>query len=474
MNFVTLPFLLFLTVTALCYYVMPKVTRSFWLLACSYAFYLYDPENARFVALLGGMTAATYLLGLLIHLCGVKAVRVAALALAAAGCTGVLGWGLYLHAHEPATALANLMVPLGSSYFTFAALGYLIDVYRGKVAAERNPLYYALFVSFFPCIVTGPIERAGNLLPQFKHKVTFDYNRVTGGMFRILWGCFKKLVVADTAGAVVGAIFGSPDRYSGPVLLLGCLLFTYQLYCDFSAASDIAIGAGAVFGIRVMENFTRPLAAPTYTELWRRWHISLSSWFRDYLYFPLGGSRKGRLRAHVNQLIVFAVSGLWHGLTPGYLIWGFLNGAFLVAGKETAAIRQKLAARNVLYRLSPLRCVIQGAAVYLLFTATLVFFRAANLADAGAIYAGLVSGWGDLFSPAFAEQLASAGWKEAVPYLVAGGALFVDLLEFWRKPVHELIRKIPFFVRWPLYYALILLIGFYGQFGSSGFIYQQY
>lgn len=474
MNFVTLPFLLFLTVAALCYYVMPKVTRPFWLLACSYAFYLYDPENARFVALLAGMTAATYLLGLLIQLCGVKAVRVAAVALATAGCTGVLGCGLYLHAHEPATALANLMVPLGSSYFTFAALGYLIDVYRGKIAAERNPLYYALFVSFFPCIVTGPIERAGNLLPQFKRKVTFDYDRVAGGMFRILWGCFKKLVVADTAGAVVGAVFGNPEQHSGPVLVLGCLLFTYQLYCDFSAASDIAIGAGAVFGIEVMENFARPLAAPTYTELWRRWHISLSSWFRDYLYFPLGGSRKGRVRAHVNQLIVFAVSGLWHGLTPGYLIWGFLNGVFLVIGKETAALRAKLAERNILYRLAPLRSVIQGAFVYLLFTATLVFFRAASLADAGTIWAGMLTGWTGLFSASFTESLAAAGWKDAVPFLVVGGALFIDLLEFWRKPVNRLIRKIPFFVRWPLYYALIIMIGFYGQFGSSGFIYQQY
>lgn len=137
------------------------------------------------------------------------------------------------------------MVPLGSSYFTFAALGYIIDVYRGKTRAERNPLYYALFVSFFPCIVTGPIERAGNLLPQFKRKVTFDYNRVSGGMFRILWGCFKKLVIADTIGGIVGTVFGKPAQYSGPILLIACLLFTYQLYCDFSAASDIGHRRGS-------------------------------------------------------------------------------------------------------------------------------------------------------------------------------------------------------------------------------------
>ena len=476
MNFVSLSFLLFLFVAAVCYYVMPKITRPFWMLACSYTFYLYDPENAPFVALLLGMTAATYLLGLLIQICPVKPVRIAAVAAAVLGCSSVLGWGLYLHTAIKPTALAGLMVPLGSSYFTFAALGYIIDVYRGKTRAERNPLYYALFVSFFPCIVTGPIERAGNLLPQFKRKVTFDYNRVSGGMFRILWGCFKKLVIADTIGGIVGTVFGKPAQYSGPILLIACLLFTYQLYCDFSAASDIAIGAAAVFGIEVMENFTRPLAASSYTGLWRRWHISLSSWFRDYLYFPLGGSRKGKLRAHVNQVIVFSVSGLWHGLTPGYLIWGLLNGVFLAVGKETSAVRGRIAARNPLYRLSALKSVIQAVIVYLLFTATLVFFRAASLSDAAVIYGGLWQGWDVVFSQSsrFLSSLSAVGWKDAVPWIILGGAFGVELLEFWRIPVNQLIRRIPFFVRWPLYYALIILIGFYGQFGSSGFIYQQY
>ena len=350
MNFITLAFFIFLAVAALVYYILPRIARAAWLLCCSYVFYLYDPANAGYIVLLCAATLATWGAGLVLERAQRPAARKAVLAVCVAVCIGSLGfykyagmvtqwlnglWGLF--GQKDAFTAPGFAVPLGISYFAFMALGYAIDVYRGK-PAEHNIVHYALFVSFFPCIVTGPIERGEHVLPQLASPAPFEYGRFCGGMFRILWGLFKKLVVADNIGVIVAAVYGNvgQEAYTGPVFLLASVLFSYQLYCDFSACTDIAIGAGEMFGIRLMENFRRPLAAHSFTELWRRWHISLTNWFRDYLYIPLGGNRKGKFRQYLNQVVVFLTSGLWHGASLTYVVWGLLNGIYMCIGKATA------------------------------------------------------------------------------------------------------------------------------------------
>ncbi|WP_367925151.1 MBOAT family protein [uncultured Ruthenibacterium sp.] len=491
MNFISLAFLLFLLGACLVYFILPKAARTGWLLVCSYLFYLYDPTNAGFLPVLMSATLITYGTGLVLERFEKPIVRKLCLAFSAVCCMGVLAFYKYFSflaeissqlfglfgqkLHVPAFSLA---VPLGISYFTFAALGYVIDVYRGA-RAEKNLFHYALFVSFFPCIMTGPISRADRMLPQFREEHTFEYNRVTGGMFRILWGFFKKLVIADTIGGIVSTIFSNLHYadYTGPVLLIASLLFSYQLYCDFSACTDIAIGAGAIFGIDVMENFRRPLASSSFIELWRRWHISLTSWFRDYLYIPLGGNRKGKLRQNLNQIIVFLISGLWHGASLSYLVWGLLNGVYLCIGKATQTLRRRIEVYNPLYFFSPLRKCIQVCITYLLFTSCIVFFAVGTysngiLSEALYVYTHLFTGW-DLLS-LLPATLTTLGFDQTTTLVLLFSFVLVEGLESFQIPMQKLIRRIPFPIRWPLYYSLVLLILFFGAFGQSSFIYQQY
>lgn len=483
MNFVTLAYLVFVACCFGAYYVLPKVSRPFVLLAASYIFYLYDPNNAGFVVLLFVLTAVTYGAALALSYTPSRhrAIRRTILAVALVLSLGCLvyykytGFLLGLFSGKSTWSVAQ---PLGISFFILQASGYLIDVYRAKYAAERNFLHYALFVSFFPCIVAGPIERGGNMLPQFWEEKTFDYNRVSGGAFRVLWGIFKKLVISNALFDLLDKVIGHMDRYSGLVLLAAALTFSYYLYCDFSALSDIAIGTASIFGYDVMENFKRPLAATNFSDLWRRWHISLSSWFRDYLYIPLGGNRKGRLRACLNQVIVFSVSGLWHGASVGYLIWGALNGICILIGKETAERRKKLNAYNPLYYFAWSRRFLQSIVTYVLFSTCFVFFctelfsaPGEGVADAFYLFGHVFRSWS---INSFTTSLTALGVSGTAGWILFGSILLVECLEWPLVPMHKLIRKVPIILRWPLYFALLLTIFFFGEFGVSAFVYQQY
>ena len=497
-SFLAVAFLVFLAGTCLAYFVLPKAVRPYWLLVCSYLFYMYDPENAGFVALLLSASAVTWAAALLLERLRVKWMRRVCLVVSLALCVGCLFYYKYFNflgetlaalldsfgLHYTAPSL-DILAPVGISYFTFAALGYVIDVYRGRQRAEKNFFFYALFVSFFPCIVTGPIERAEHMIPQFKTPQTFDYARVSGGLFRILWGFFKKFVIANTLGTAVDAVYGNPGygAYTGPILLLASLLYTYQLYCDFSAGCDVALGAGAVFGFELTENFRQPLHARSFTELWRRWHISLTSWFRDYLYIPLGGNRRGKARQYINQLVVFLVSGLWHGASLSMVVWGLLNGVYLCVGKATQDARRKLTRHNPLYHFTPVRRIFQTAVTYLLFTSCIIFFRSSEvfegskgIADALYIYGHLFSGWGKLFTApdAIGRALVSIGLSVQTALVLAVSILVVETLESVQEPVNRTIRKVPIFLRWPLYYALVLGMLFFGSFANSGSIYGRF
>jgi D-alanyl-lipoteichoic acid acyltransferase DltB (MBOAT superfamily) len=224
----------------------------------------------------------------------------------------------------------KVILPVGISFYTFHGLSYVIDIFRGKIKAERNFVDYAVFVSFFPLLVAGPIERATHLLPQIKQKRVFNYSQAADGMMQILWGLFKKIVIADQAAQYVNLIFNHPLAYSGSTLVLGAVLFAFQIYGDFSGYSDIAIGTAKLFGIELLRNFAYPYFSRDIAEFWRRWHISLSSWFRDYLYIPLGGSRGGNWMRIRNTFIIFIVSGFWHGANWTFIAWGALNALFIM------------------------------------------------------------------------------------------------------------------------------------------------
>ena len=226
--------------------------------------------------------------------------------------------------------MINVILPVGISFYTFHGISYVIDIYYTRIKPEKNVINYSVFVSFFPLLVAGPIERATHLLPQIQKKRTFDYSQATDGLRQILWGLFKKIVIADNCAASVNSIFNNTMLHSGSTLLLGAIYFTFQIYCDFSGYSDIAIGTARLFGIELLRNFAFPYFSRNIAEFWRRWHISLSSWFRDYLYIPLGGSKANTLIKVRNVFIIFLVSGFWHGANWTFIIWGFLNALYIL------------------------------------------------------------------------------------------------------------------------------------------------
>jgi len=251
-----------------------------------------------------------------------------------AGLSGWLGWPL-------SWPTLHIILPIGLSFHTFQSLSYVVEVYFGRQKAEKNFITYATYVMFFPQLVAGPIERPQNLLHQFYENHSFDYERVTSGLKRMAWGFFKKLVVADRLALYVNDVYASPPAFNGLQLTIATVFFAYQIYCDFSGYSDIAIGSARVLGFRLMENFNTPYYSSSISEFWRRWHISLSTWFRDYVYLPLGGSRVSAPRRYFNLLTTFTVSGLWHGASWTYVFWGLINGLYLVFGLATKEFRSR-------------------------------------------------------------------------------------------------------------------------------------
>jgi D-alanyl-lipoteichoic acid acyltransferase DltB (MBOAT superfamily) len=278
----------------------------------------------------------------------------------------------------------DIILPIGLSFHTFQAMSYTIEVYRGHQKAERHFGIYALYVMFYPQLVAGPIERPQNLLHQFHEPHAFDYDRVVEGLKRMAFGMFKKVVVADSLAEYVNRIYGAPTHYHGLTLLVATLFFSFQIYYDFSGYSDIALGSAQVMGIKLMQNFDTPYFSTSIAEFWRRWHISLSTWFRDYLYIPLGGSRTTTLKRYRNLLIVFLVSGLWHGANWTFVIWGALHGIYLVVGDATRAERAGLAPRWA-----------SALGTFCLVCFAWIFFRAQSLADALYVATHLGTGLGD-------------------------------------------------------------------------------
>ena len=323
MNFISLTFVFLFPMVVFLYWRIPWKYREFFLLAVSYFFYIRESSWAGGLLLL--TTAVTYLTGLAV---GKGRHRRGWLVFTVAVCLGLL------------IGLKYSVPPVGISFYTFQTMAYVIDVYKGEISAEKNPASYALFVSFFPQLVAGPIERAENLLGQLKEKHKKSRADLLNGFWLILRGFYKKVVVADYLAVYVDKVYASPQDAGGIGAVLGTVFFAVQIYCDFSGYTDIARGAARMMGIRLMENFSHPYRAVNIQDFWRRWHISLTRWFTDYVYIPLGGNRKGFVRQCRNVLIVFLLSGFWHGASWNFVVWGIIHGVYMIAAMVISRIRK--------------------------------------------------------------------------------------------------------------------------------------
>ena len=409
MTFNSWEFLLFYPVVALLYFVLPKRAKWIMLLIASYFFYMC--YQAELVFLILGTTFISWMASNIIEKTEKKSVRKLWLTVTLVVCLGVLFFYKYFNflsgsvtgliaffGGTPDPVTLNLILPVGVSFYTFQTLSYVIDVYRGDIKTERNFFFYALFVSFFPQLVAGPIERPGNLIPQLEEPKKWNNENAIKGAKHMIVGFVKKVAVADILSLYVNSIFNDVEKATGLGVIIATVLFAVQIYCDFSGYTDLAIGCARIMGIKLMKNFDHPYTATTLKGFWARWHISLSTWFKDYLYFPLGGSRCAKWRHLMNLMIVFLVSGLWHGAAWTYVIWGAIHGLYQIIGQLTIKPRNKLIAAIGLKETSPIVVWGRRVGVFALVCFSWLFFRANSMADAIALIRALFTGWGTSFS----------------------------------------------------------------------------
>ncbi len=372
----------------------------------------------------------------------------------------------------------DVLLPVGISFYTFQTLSYSIDVYRGAREPERHLGVFAVYVSFFPQLVAGPIERSTRLLPQFHKIQTFEYQRMADGIKLMLWGFFKKLVIADRLALYVNEVYNSPGEFSGIPLIMASYFFAIQIYCDFSGYSDIAIGSAKIMGFDLMTNFRRPYFSKSISEFWNRWHISLSSWFRDYLYIPLGGNRVTIRRWQFNLLVVFIVSGLWHGANWTFIVWGGLHGTYILISRLTQKIRARISSQIGLNRVPQIQKLFKIIVTFHLVVFAWIFFRANSISDAFSIikkipainYSSITQ---DLVS-GFHSEYVLLGWTDLSVSLIAIAFLVVVELIHRRGNLIQFVSSKPLWLRWTAYYSLIVSIILFGIFRHAEFIYFQF
>jgi len=359
----------------------------------------------------------------------------------------------------------KIILPIGLSFHTFQAMSYTIEVYRGNQKAERNFGIYALYVMFYPQLVAGPIERPQNLLHQFYEKHELNYDNVVSGLKMIMWGFFQKLVVADRLSIYVDAVYNNPENHSGLTLLLATIFFAFQIYCDFAGYSNIALGSAKIMGFKLMTNFRRPYFAKSISEFWTRWHISLSSWFRDYLYIPLGGNRVSVPRWCFNLFFVFLLSGLWHGANWTFILWGAINGLYLIFSLLFKKFSEKFSVNKGLKKSTGISLFVQMVTVFLLTNFAWIFFRASSIDKAFLIIRKIFTFKGPLFI--------------STPSLMIYSLLAIGLLllcEFFTEfyPQVSLINNKYKPVRYMAYASLITIILVMGVLDGGQFIYFQF
>ena len=373
----------------------------------------------------------------------------------------------------------DIILPVGISFYTFQAIGYIVDVYRGEIKAERNFFKYALFVSFFPQLVAGPIERSKNLLCQIDNPQKFNFERMREGLLITLWGYFLKIVIADRIAIFVDIVYDNYILYEGVYLIVASLLFAVQIYCDFAGYSIIAMGVAKILGFQLMENFNAPYLAQSVSDFWRRWHISLSSWFRDYVYVPMGGSRKGKQRKYANLFIVFIISGLWHGASWNFVAWGGINGIFQIIGDLLKPIREKI---NLFFKMNETLLghkIAKMLVTFVLVDFTWIFFRAESIYDAIQMIKSIITvhNWEVLFD----QSLYTVGLEQRSFYIMEFSIIILilmDIAKYKGIKVREIIIKQELWCRWFCYLCAIMFILVFGIWGTdydaAGFIYFQF
>ena len=458
MNFNSLEFLLFLPLVCVVHWCLPHRMRWLWLLLTSWLFYFWWEPRAGL--LLVGTTLVTWLCSLAIGYAAGRKIRRLWLSMALVTTLGVLG--IFKYAGFFASILGRnlalrILLPVGISFYTFQSLSYVLDVYRGRMQPERHFGYYALFVTFFPQLVAGPIERPENLLPQLRAERTWDARNLADGGWLLLSGYFKKVVIADGLAPYVDRVYGAPQSATGAAVILATVLFGLQILCDFSGYTDIARGSARLLGIDLMENFQKPYGAKTIREFWRRWHISLTSWFTDYVYIPLGGSRKGLVRQVFNVFVVFLLSGLWHGADWTFVVWGGIHGLYQVFGLLLERFGTGKPHNGGMVDF------LRRIRTFCLVSFAWLFFRAASLEDAWTLLSRIPQGWTALsVSPV---ELIKVGLLILCMYLL-------ERLPEGRKNFSQTTAALPVF-----YLIMSIAVGWLALLASGGqnaFIYFQF
>ncbi|MCM1189187.1 MAG: MBOAT family protein [bacterium] len=491
MLFNSFSFLIFFPAVTLVYFIIPRKIRYIWLLFASYFFYMC--WNAKYVALIATSTLITWVCGILLG--KTKKARIKKLIVAGGAVSNLLILFFFKYFDfflENINSLLRLfhisavdnpfsfLLPVGISFYTFQALGYLIDVYREDTEPEKNLLRYALFVSFFPQLVAGPVERSGRLLKQLRETdkmKLWNYDRIASGFTMMAWGLFQKMVIADRLSVFVDEIFANVYACGTVETVLGAIGFSFQIYCDFAGYSAVAVGAARVMGFELTDNFDAPYFAVSIGDFWHRWHISLSTWFRDYVYIPLGGNRSGRGKKYRNLMITFLASGLWHGANWTYVIWGGLHGLYQIAGDVWKPVREKITEKGkvkteaVSYRFGRI------AVTFCLTAFAWIFFRAATLQDAFYYLQRMFTGWNPWVL--FDQSLYSWGLDVVEFHILAvamAALLAVDLIKYRkREDLGTFLRKQNLWFAWGVIILLVVGTAVYGEYGvnfdSKQFIY---
>ena len=462
MTFTSLTFLLFFPFVFLLYWLKPqqKWQNSILVLA---SYFFYGWWDYRFCLLMLLSSLVDYFIGIAVHATDDRRIQRRYLILSLISNLGLLGYFKYYNFFSDSfvsllnqfgwsvhPVIAEVILPVGISFYTFQTLSYTIDIYRGKLEPTRNLNDYLAFVSFFPQLVAGPIERATNLLPQFTVKREFSRSEASEGGRQILWGFFKKLVIADRMAVGVDAVYDNLADASGVSLLLATIFFAFQIYCDFSAYSDIAIGTAKMFRINLMRNFAYPYFSQSVTEFWRRWHISLSTWFRDYVFIPLGGSRCWAPRVCFNLMVTFVLSGLWHGADWKFIVWGAINGAALVVEKVLMVQRPRSDVPGGENDIPAVSVFVRMGYTFVIICVGWIFFRAASVSSAWLILYRIASLPLTIADPA--SLVLDQAVRKGIGYLV----VFVIIEWGFRRHLHPIVvAKLPVAVRWTVYTIVI-------------------
>lgn len=480
MLFNSLQFAVFFVVVVMVYFAIPHRFRWMMLLAASYYFYMC--WKAEYVILIMFSTLVDYFAGLRMSMLSEQKRRRKYLCFSLVCNLGILFFYKYFNFLGQSvtdmlqafniyydTPVFHVLLPVGISFYTFQTLSYTIDVYRGRIPAERHLGIYALYVSFWPQLVAGPIERTSHLLPQLRQRYAFDYDRVTGGLRLMLWGLFKKVVIADQLAVYVNKVYNHVGDYQGVPLLVATFFFAIQIYCDFSGYTDMARGAAQVMGYDLMENFKRPYLAKSIREFWQRWHISLSTWFRDYVYIPLGGQRTTRWRWQYNLILTFLLSGLWHGANWTFVTWGVLHGCYLVAENLSGSFQARLADHWFVGEHTLINRALRVGITMSMICFAWIFFRANSMADAWSVIGKMFLirpddlGISVIGVPAFLRAM-----------LLLLVLFIVDMTER-KTSIQLVVKRLPLVVRWLVYTGIFWSIALAGVFGvRQEFIYFQF